>query len=126
MRSRGRRARPDGPSHPARRDREPDALMGDNHLLKKFLLAALLCLGFAAFSPQATNAAPMGPAVTFSGDVAPAAVEKAQWRRRRWGRRGYYGRRFYRPRVYRRGFYGRRFYGPRRFYRPRYARRRFY
>ena len=87
-------------------------------MLRKFVLAALLALGFAAASPQGASAAPVGPALALQSEAAPTLAEKTQ----------YYGRRFYGPRrFYGRPSYGRRFYGPRRFYgRPYYGPRRFY
>ena len=93
-------------------------------MLRKFLLAALLVLGFAAAAPQGASAAPIGPGLALNTEAAPAAVEKAQF----YYGRPYYGRRYYRPRpyFYRRPYYGRRFYGPRRFYGRPYYRRRFY
>lgn len=98
-------------------------------MLRKFLLAALLALGFAASAPQGASAAPVGPALALQSEAAPATVEKTQYYGRRFYgprpfyRRPYYGRRFYGPRR----FYGRRFFGPRRFYgRPFYGPRRFY
>lgn len=76
-------------------------------MLRKFLLAALLVLGFAATAPQGASAAPVGPGIALPAEAAPAMAEKAQYYRRR-----FYGpRRFYGGPVYRR-----RFYGPRRFY----------
>lgn len=89
--------------------------------MRKFLLAALLVLGFAAAAPQGASAAPVGPGLALQTEAAPAVAEKTQYYyRRRFGprpfyRRPYYGRRFYAPRpFYRRPYYGRRFYGPRR------------
>lgn len=83
-------------------------------MLRKFLLAALLVLGFAAAAPQGASAAPIGPGIALPAEAAPAIAEKAQY---------YYRRRFYRPRPY----YRRRFYGGPRFYgRPYYRRRFFY
>ena len=77
-------------------------------MLRKFLLAALLVLGFAAAAPQGASAAPVGPGIALPAEAAPAVAEKAQY---------YYRRRYYRPR-----YYGRpRFYG-----RPVYRRRFFY
>jgi hypothetical protein len=93
------------------------------NVLRKFVLAALLVLGFAAASPQGASAAPFGPAPALQSEAAPGVAEKAQYYYRR---RGYYGRPFYRPRPYYgrrfygpRPYYGRRFYGPRPFYGPR-------
>ncbi|KAA0122093.1 hypothetical protein SAMN02799622_04926 [Methylobacterium sp. UNC378MF] len=88
-------------------------------MLRKFLLAALLVLGFAAAAPEGASAAPVGPGLALPADAAPAMTEKAQY---------YYRRRFYGPRPYwRRPYYGRRFYyGPRPYYRRPYWRRRFY
>ncbi|MCJ2091425.1 hypothetical protein MKK67_02715 [Methylobacterium sp. J-072] len=88
-------------------------------MLRKFLLAALLVLGFAAAAPQGASAAPVGPGIALPADAAPAVAQKAQY---------YYRRRFYGPRpFYRRPYYRRRFYyGPRPFYRRPYYRRRFY
>ncbi|KST57256.1 hypothetical protein AO398_25665 [Methylobacterium sp. GXS13] len=88
-------------------------------MLRKFLLAALLVLGFAAAAPQGASAAPIGPGIALPADAAPAVAQKAQY---------YYRRRFYGPRpFYRRPYYRRRFYyGPRPFYRRPYYRRRFY
>ncbi len=94
--------------------------------MRKLLLAALVCLGFAVVAPQTTNAAPIGPAVTLASEAAPALVEKTYWRRGYYRRRFYRPRYYYRPRFYRPRFYGRRYYAPRRFYRPRYYRRRFF
>lgn len=92
-------------------------------MLRKFLLAALLVLGFAAAVPQGASAAPIGPGLALNAEAVPAAVEKAQFY---YYRRPYY-RRYYRPRpyLYRRPYY-RRYYGPRRFYGRPYYRRRFY
>lgn len=92
--------------------------------MRKFLLAALLVLGFAAAVPHEASAAPVGPGLALQTEAAPAVAEQAQYyyRRRFYGprpfyRRPYYGRRFYGPRpFYRRPYYGRRFYGPRRFF----------
>jgi hypothetical protein len=87
-------------------------------VLRKFLLAALLVLGFAAAAPQGASAAPVGPGLALSADAAPATIEKAQY---------YYRRHFYGPRPYwRRPYYGRRFYGPRPYWRRHFWRRRFY
>ncbi|MBE7248155.1 MAG: hypothetical protein INR63_24685 [Actinomycetospora chiangmaiensis] len=88
-------------------------------MLRKFLLAALLALGFAAAAPEGASAAPVGPGLALPADAAPAVTEKAQY---------YYRRHFYGPRPYwRRPYYRRRFYyGPRPFYRRPYYRRRFY
>lgn len=88
-------------------------------MLRKFLLAALLALGFAAAAPEGASAAPIGPGLALPAEAAPAVTEKAQY---------YYRRRFYGPRPYwRRPYYGRRFYyGPRPYYRRPYWRRRFY
>lgn len=87
--------------------------------MRKFLLAALLVLGFAAAAPQGASAAPAGPGLALQTEAAPAVAEKAQYYyRRRFGPRPYYGRRFYggpRP-YYRRPYYGRPFYGPRRLF----------
>jgi len=99
-------------------------------VLRKFLLAALLVLGFAAAAPHGASAAPVGPDPALVTGASPVA-EKAQfyYGPRGYYRRPYYGRRFYGPRpYYRRPYYGRRFYGPRRFYGgPRfYGPRRFY
>ena len=87
-------------------------------MLRKFLLAALLVLGFAAAAPHGASAAPVGPGIALPAEAAPAVTEKAYYYRRRF----YGGRRFYgRP------YFRRRFYGPRRFYgRPYYRRRFFY
>ena len=87
-------------------------------MLRKFLLAALLVLGFAAAAPQGASAAPIGPGIALPAEAAPAVVEKAYFYRRRfYGPRRFYGRPYFR----------RRFYGPRRFYgRPYYRRRFFY
>jgi hypothetical protein len=87
-------------------------------VLRKFLLAALLVLGFAAAAPQGASAAPIGPGLALPAGAAPAVTEKAQY---------YYRRRFYGPRPYwRRPYYGRRFYGPRPYWRRPYYGRRFY
>ena len=86
-------------------------------MLRKFLLAALLVLGFAAAAPQVGTAAAIGPGLALPAGAAPAVTEKAQY---------YYRRRFYGPRPYwRRHYYRRRFFGPRPFYRRPYYRRRF-
>ena len=85
--------------------------------MRKFLLAALLVLGFAAAAPQGASAAPVGPGLALQTEAAPAVAEKAQY---------YYGRRFGPRPFYRRPYYGRRFYGPRPFYRRPYYGRRFY
>lgn len=86
--------------------------------MRKFLLAALLVLGFSAAAPHGASAAPVGPGLALQTEAAPAVAEKAQYYYgRRFGPRPYYGRRFYGPRpFYGRPYYGRRFYGPRRFY----------
>ena len=92
-------------------------------MLRKFLLAALLVLGFAAAAPEGASAAPIGPGLALPTNAAPAVTEKAQY---------YYRRRFYGPRpywrrpYYGRRFYGRRFYGPRPYWRRHYYRRRFF
>ena len=81
-------------------------------MLRKFLLAALLVLGFAAAAPQGASATPVGPGIALPAEAAPAVAEKAQY---------YYRRRFYRPRrYYGRPYYRPRFYGPRPYYRRRF------
>lgn len=97
-------------------------------MLRKFVLAALLVLGFAAASPQGASAAPIGPVPALQSEAAPGIAEKAQYYYRRRGYGGYgrgygrgyggYGRRgFYRRPYYGRGYYRPRpFYGPRRFF----------
>lgn len=83
-------------------------------MLRKFILAALLALGFAAAVPQGATAAPIGPAVALVEEASQGTVEKAYWvvRRRYYRPRFFYRPRYYvRPRVF--------------FYRP-YVRRRFY
>ena len=71
-------------------------------MLRKFLLAALLVLGFAAAAPEGASAAPIGPGLALPADAAPAVTEKAQY---------YYRRHFYGPRPYwRRPYWRRRFY----------------
>jgi hypothetical protein len=96
----------------------PDAITkGVETVLRKFLLAALLALGFAAAAPQGASAAPVGPGIALPAEAAPSVAEKAY----------YYRRRFYGPRPYwRRPYYRRRFYGPRPYWRRPYYRRRFY
>ncbi|MER2264802.1 hypothetical protein ABS774_06740 [Methylobacterium oxalidis] len=88
-------------------------------MLRKFVLAALLALGFAAAAPERASAAPIGPALALPSEAAPALAEKTQY---------FYRRRAYGPRPYwRRPYYGRRFYGPRPYWRrPYYGPRRFY
>ncbi|HEX8415959.1 MAG TPA: hypothetical protein VF641_00005 [Methylobacterium sp.] len=97
-------------------------------MLRKFVLAALLVLGFAAAMPQGASAAPIGPALALQSEAAPGIAEQAQYYRRRGYGRGYggYGRGYGR-----RGFYGRPYYGGRGYYRPRpfyrpYGPRRFF
>lgn len=94
-------------------------------MLRKFVLAALLVLGFAAAMPQGASAAPIGPALALPSEAAPGIAEQAQYyyRRRGYGR-GYggYGRRGF----YRRPYYGRGYYRPRPFYRPYYGPRRLF
>lgn len=90
------------------------ATAGSITVLRKFVLAALLALGFAAAVPQGANAAPIGPAAALADGASQGAVHKAYWVVRR---RYYAPRYFYRPRYYVR---------PRvLYYRP-YVRRRFY
>lgn len=88
-------------------------------MLRKFVLAALLVLGFAAAMPQGASAAPIGPALALQSEAAPGIAEQAQYYRRRgygYGR-GYYRRPYYRPRFYGpRPYYRRPFYGPRRLF----------
>jgi len=69
-------------------------------LLRKLLLAALMVLGLAAVAPQGASAAPVGPSAALVTEATPATVEKAQYYRRGWGPRPYYGRRFYGPRRF--------------------------
>lgn len=47
-------------------------------MLRKFLLAALLVLGFAAAAPEGASAAPIGPGLALPAEAAPAVAEKAQ------------------------------------------------
>lgn len=83
-------------------------------MLRKFILAALLAIGFAAAVPQGAAAAPVGPSAALADGASQSKVQKAYWviRRRYYRPRYFYRPRYYvRPRVF--------------FYRP-YVRRRFY